>query len=155
MITAWRLVKWTHREDAFSGEGSRMYGNRWNSSGRRVVYASDSQALCALENVVHFEPGKIPPAYAFLAVKFDSKLVRVLDTQISPHWGRMGAATRAIGDEWYDSGSSCILAVPSALVDEGTNFLFNVAHSDFSKVKISPPIAYAFDERINVLSLTT
>jgi RES domain-containing protein len=146
------LVKWKHVADAFSGEGSRLYGGRWSSPGRRAVYVSESQALCALENIVHFPPGRTPPAYGFISVSFDSAFVQRLSVTLPPNWATMPAATAAIGDDWLaDPKSSCLLAVPTALVPEGWNYLLNPAHADFAKLSISPAaLPFAFDLRMAV-----
>lgn len=53
MLEAWRIVKKKHRQEAFSGEGASRYGGRWNYRGTPVVYSSQSQALAALELLVH------------------------------------------------------------------------------------------------------
>lgn len=55
VLAAWRLVRPKHgnRADAFSGEGSRLFGGRWNSPGVRVTYVSSSLSLAALEMLVH------------------------------------------------------------------------------------------------------
>jgi RES domain-containing protein len=143
------LVKWKQRAGAFSGEGSRLYGGRWASPGHRAVYVSDTQALSALENIVHFQPGQTPPAYAFLSVEFDSALVQTLGVTLPPNWATMPAVTAAIGDAWLtDPKSSCILALPSALVPEGTNYLINPTHADFGKLTVGAAIPFAFDLRI-------
>ena len=53
MIRAWRLIKAVHADDAFSGEGARRGGGRWNSKGVRIVYTSESLSLATLEVMVH------------------------------------------------------------------------------------------------------
>ncbi len=53
---AWRIVKEKHAATAFSGEGASRTGGRWNSRGVWVVYASATQALATLENLVHLNP---------------------------------------------------------------------------------------------------
>jgi len=50
---AWRIVKARHATTAFNGEGARLNGGRWNSPGERVVYASATKSLAALETLVH------------------------------------------------------------------------------------------------------
>ena len=35
------------------GEGAKLYGGRWNSRGRAVVYAAATQSLAALEILAH------------------------------------------------------------------------------------------------------
>jgi RES domain-containing protein len=45
MKQAWRIVKEKHAATAFDGEGAWLYGGRWNSPGRRVVYTSAALSL--------------------------------------------------------------------------------------------------------------
>lgn len=44
--------------------------------------------------------------------------------------------------------ASAILAVPSVLIPEETNYLLNPAHPDFKKVKIGEPEVFTFNYRI-------
>ncbi len=48
-VEAYRLVAPKWAASALSGEGARLYGGRWNSPGRAMVYLSTSRALAALE----------------------------------------------------------------------------------------------------------
>ena len=74
MRRAWQIVKERHATDAFDGEGARLYGGRWNSRGTRLVYASATLSLAALENLVHLAP---PVTFRFVAyrVEFAESLV--------------------------------------------------------------------------------
>jgi hypothetical protein len=56
----WRLCREPYAAEAFSGEGARRFGGRWNSRGVPMVYASTSLALAAIELFVHLEPGQAP-----------------------------------------------------------------------------------------------
>ncbi len=53
MVVAWRIVKRKHAKKAFTGEGARQFGGRWNSPGVAIVYTAESQSLAALEILVH------------------------------------------------------------------------------------------------------
>lgn len=53
--TIWRISNHKHSDTAFSGEGSRRVGGRWNSRGRSVFYTSATLSLAALEYFVHME----------------------------------------------------------------------------------------------------
>ena len=53
MIEAWRITKSADIRKAFSGEGSRLYGGRWNSKGIAVVYVAATRSLAMLEILVH------------------------------------------------------------------------------------------------------
>jgi RES domain-containing protein len=53
-MRALRIVKKRHALTAFSGDGARAYGGRWNFPGVPMVYAAQSRALAALESLAHF-----------------------------------------------------------------------------------------------------
>ncbi len=50
MLTAWRIVQAHRITSAFTGEGSRRYGGRWNHKGIPIVYAAGYLSLAAIEN---------------------------------------------------------------------------------------------------------
>ena len=50
MINVYRIGKNKYIKD-LSGEGARLYGGRWNYTGYRVLYASESLALAILEYI--------------------------------------------------------------------------------------------------------
>jgi RES domain-containing protein len=56
----WRICRLRYAAEAASGEGARLYGGRWNSRGVRVVYASTSLSLAAVETFVNLEPNLRP-----------------------------------------------------------------------------------------------
>ena len=56
MLTVWRLVTARFADSAFSGEGARLYGGRWNRKGVPIVYTAGSQSLVMLEILVQDEP---------------------------------------------------------------------------------------------------
>ena len=56
MLSAWRIVLASEAARAFSGEGSRRYGGRWNSPGKQVVYMSEHQSTAAFEIFIHNRP---------------------------------------------------------------------------------------------------
>jgi len=75
---------------------------------------------------------------------------KVVAANLPPGWqdSPPTALTQAIGDAWVLSGETAILAVPSVLIPEETNFLLNPAHPDFSKIVIHPPDPFVFDLRV-------
>lgn len=152
MAQAWRIVKEKYAAAAFDGEGARLNGGRWNSAGVRVVYVSDSQALAALETIVHL----IPPVtikYVAIPLQFDDALVNIFPHRNLPAGWQSEPpppSAQQIGNEWVKSARSAMLALPSVLVAKsaGTNFLINPAHPDFGKIKIGKPEPFTFDARL-------
>ena len=57
-------------------------------------------------------------------------------------------STQKIGDAWVAAGRTAILAVPSALYPEETNFVLNPVHPDFRKIEISEGEPFVFDPRM-------
>ena len=150
MPEAWRLVREHYSSSAFCGEGAAKAGGRWNSRGMRVVYASATKSLAALETLVHLNP-RMDFRYVFIRVYFSPSLIEVfpearlpLDWKLEPP----SATTKVLGDEWLDGKRSAVLQVPSVLISSEANFLLNPAHPDFARIKISKPENYAFDSRL-------
>jgi RES domain-containing protein len=149
-LEAWRIVKAKHVAGAFTGKGAADHGGRWNSRGVAVVYTSGSQALAALETLVHLNPPVIF-SYVAIRVEFDDSLVEEFprrklpaDWNVSPP----PPSTQSIGDVWARELRSAVLAVPSVIVSGELNFLLNPAHPDFRKVRIAKPLGFAFDPRL-------
>jgi RES domain-containing protein len=150
-ISAWRIVKRRLAADAFSGEGARLYGGRWNSPGTRILYVAESQSLAVLEILVHLESAQAFEHYVLIEVKFESALVTTVEKQKLPTDWQVEpapASLRAIGDDWAAAGISAVLQVPSAIVPHENNFLLNPAHADFSKIHIEPPVDFALAPRL-------
>src|SRR5262245_14906616 len=87
ILTAWRIFKPRHAATAFTGEGARLFGGRWNSKGVAVVYTSQSVALAALEMLVHLHSDHVLARYQVASVTFDSEIVQSLDMgQLPRNW---------------------------------------------------------------------
>lgn len=151
IVSAWRIVKRRLAADAFSGEGARLYGGRWNSPGTRVVYVSQSQSLAALEMLVHLKSAEALDHYVTIEVKFDDALAEKIErSALQDDWQSEPAppGLRAIGDNWAAAKRSAALQVPSAVVPDESNFLLNPAHADFARIEIGEAVAFAFDPRL-------
>lgn len=147
-LQAWRIVKAKHAATAFSGEGARLYGGRWNSPGVSLVYTSSTQALAALESLVHLNP-PVLFAYAAIPLEFEAGLVEKV-TALPPGWAHSPAppTTRALGDLWAREARSAVLELPSAIIPGESNYLLNPAHPGFKKIAIGRPVPFSFDPRL-------
>jgi RES domain-containing protein len=151
MPSAWRIVRAARRQSAFTGEGARVYGGRWNSRGTAVVYVSEHESLAALELFVHLTPLSPNNRYLSFRLQWDDKLTEYFSVKDLPRdWNAEPPTfqTMQIGDEWVRAAKSVALAVPSVLSTSEVNFLLNPKHLDFKKIKISQPIEYRFDSRL-------
>ena len=147
---AWRIVKEKHAATAFSGEGARLFGGRWNSPGIGLVYTSGSMALAALESLVHLNPPVIFK-YVKVLIEFDDALVEKFDpTALPADWKDEPppSSTKSIGDFWAKQGRSAVLELPSVIIPGEPNFLLNPTHPDFKKTVIGKPERFSFDPRL-------
>ncbi|HEY3837634.1 MAG TPA: RES domain-containing protein [Bryobacteraceae bacterium] len=147
----WRICRRRYALDAASGEGARRYGGRWNSRGLRVVYASTSLALAAVETFVNLEPKLRPADLVFVEGEIpDGVEVGRLDPQsLPPGWHETrDESLRRFGDAWIRDGQSAALLVPSAAIPGEWNVLLNPAHPEFYRIQFRAPEAFEFDLRM-------
>jgi RES domain-containing protein len=147
----WRICRQPYAPDAASGEGARLYGGRWNSRGLRVVYASSSLALAAVETFVHLEPNLQPIDLVSIEGEILETLgIARLDPKDLPvNWyATRDESLRRFGDEWVKAGKKVALLVPSAAIRGEWNVLLNPAQRDFSKIRFQEPQPFQFDARM-------
>jgi RES domain-containing protein len=146
----WRICREPYA--AFSGEGARRFGGRWNSRGVPMVYASTSLALAAIEFYVHLEPGQAPDDLVYLSATLpEGEPVHALQAAELPAgwWTDNGAAKiRDLGDAWIRGRSSLALLVPSVPIRAEWNVIVNPLHSRMSELQIDPPQPFVFDARM-------
>ncbi len=153
MTVAWRLARAPHatRHAAFSGEGARRYGGRWNSPGVAVVYLSSSLSLAALESLAHADRHRFERTYAAFRLQLEDEDVLRLEPSALPRsWQARptSAEARALGDGWVRDGASLALSVPSVIVPVERNLLLNPAHPHAERIVVDAPIAFRFDARL-------
>ena len=147
----WRICRQQFAPGAFSGEGARLYGGRWNSKGVGLIYTSTSLALAVVETFVHLEPNLRPDDLVSISAELaDGIASEQLELKSLPaHWQRLrGEALRRFGDEWCRAQKTVALHVPSAAVRGEWNVLLNPAHGDFRKIKVHKPEPFEFDLRM-------
>jgi len=138
-MIGWRLCRRLHAD--LDGEGARLFGGRWNSRGRPVVYLAEHPALAALELRVHLDlPFELLPAdFVLMRVTVPDSPVTVSETP---------SATVATGDSWLIEAQSATVRVPSMLVPHAWNILLNPRHPDARKAEILAIEPFAFDPRL-------
>ena len=147
-LKAYRLAD--ERYPIFDGSGAMLLGGRWNLPGRRVIYAALTFAGAMLEVLVHTNTGRVPSHHAYIEISIPATVeVERLDVSDAPGWDAPGyAVSRAIGDEWYDSGRSAILVVPSVVSQVDSNILIHQEHPDFIDIQASEPRLVRWDRRL-------
>ncbi len=147
----WRICRRRYAADAARGEGAFLYGGRWNSRGTRVVYASTSLALAAIETFVNIEPRLQPKDLVSIEGEVPEKLQieKVALDALPLNWRRTrDESLRRFGDQWIQARRTVTLLVPAATIPGEWNVLLNPAHADFARVKFYEPRAFEFDVRM-------
>lgn len=148
----WRICKHQHANTALSGIGAELYGGRWNSAGRRMVYCASSLSLAALETFVHIEVNLLPTDLVSVEVELPEdcsrQIVRI--EELAQDWRTYPAPEQLqeIGNQWLINNSSVVLIVPSAVIPEEENYLLNPSHIDFQRIRISEIKPFSFDPRM-------
>lgn len=148
-MRVWRIARAVHGTP--DGEGARLYGGRWNSPGRAVVYTASSRALAVLERLVATDPEELPDDLALFDIDIPEEAVveSVSSADLPPAWQRpRNPQCRRTGDEWLVSARSLVLAVPSAVVPEEPNLLINPTHPDAPAVQVAAERPFTFDARL-------
>jgi RES domain-containing protein len=151
LIRAWRIVNARNAAAAFSGDGSRRSGGRWNSRGNRAVYLADSLALATLEVMVHGVSYETLQNYICILATIPKKIIQDVDLQSLPKNWRDDiphAELRELGDRWLKEQKSAALNFPSAVVPVEFNYVLNPRHEDFKKIEIAEPLSLAFAKRL-------
>ena len=150
-MRAFRIVKKRHALTAFSGEGARAYGGRWNHPGIPMVYAAHTRALAALESLAHYGGAERRMAFVTFEIEIpDKRAIHVLAAALPRDWRQDEpvAATQGLGSEWQLSERSAALVVPSVLVPQEFCVLLNPEHPDIDKIMVSYPEPFEFDRRL-------
>jgi RES domain-containing protein len=138
-MIAWRLCRRPYAD--LTGEGARLFGGRWNSPGRPVVYLAEHPALAALEVRVHLDlPFELLPA--------DFVLMRVVMQDDPNMVFGIDEGTVAIGDAWLTEVRSAVLRVPSVLIPHAWNILLNPVHPDAAHASVHGIESFGFDPRL-------
>jgi RES domain-containing protein len=150
-VQVWRIVQRALTASAFTGEGARLHGGRWNHPGTAVVYAAESRALAVLEMLVHLQDWKhLCTRYVCIPVSFPEALVEQLNKPLPKSWRQYPASnlTKDIGNEWARAQRSPVLQVPSAVLPQERNFLLNPLHPEYVQVVVGKAETLELDRRL-------
>jgi RES domain-containing protein len=137
-LRAFRIADMRH--PIFDGSGAMLHGARWNSPGRRVIYAAETYAGALLEILVHAS-GSVPRSQGYVEIEIPAGLsIEEITQDDVPRWDSPSfEATQAFGDRWYDERRTPVLIVPSVVTHVERNVLINQEHPDFPMVRPAKP----------------
>ncbi len=147
-LRAYRIAD--SRREVFDGSGAATFGGRWNSPGRRVIYASETYAGALLEKLVHTNIGRIPSTQSWIEIVVPAGfVVEEVKQDDLPCWDDPSQQeSRTYGDDWYDRRRTAVLLVPSVVTRVELNVIFNQEHPDFAQMKAGKPTPVVWDRRL-------
>ena len=149
-MRVWRLARSVY--PALDGEGSRLYGGRWNEPGTPVVYTAGSLSLAVLEQLVHLDPSQLPDDYVAYAVEIPDglEIERVKISDLPDQWNRRAEvrSLQRMGEQWAREQNAAVLSVPSAVIPEERNYLINPRHADSDQIDVVHGRPFDFDPRL-------
>lgn len=149
VLTTYRIAD--ARRPIFDGAGAALYGGRWNSPGRAVIYAAASYAGAMLERLVHAGTGRIPKNQKAVLISIPARVaVEEWPVQRLPAgWdAEDNIVSRAFGDIWLAERRSAVLIVPSAVAKYERNVVINPAHPEFKWIVASDAERVVWDARL-------
>ncbi|WBQ19097.1 RES family NAD+ phosphorylase [Sphingobium yanoikuyae] len=140
----YRLCKAAHV--ALDGEGARLWGGRWNSAGRPMVYAAATPSLAVLEVLVHLDvpPELLPDDLRLLTIEVpDGASIQRLDPSPTDDDTCLEA-----GNLFLKTCKHLVMQVRSVVVPQEWNALINVLHPEMAGVTIIRNEPFQIDPRL-------
>ncbi|MFA4944631.1 MAG: RES family NAD+ phosphorylase [Lentisphaeria bacterium] len=150
-LAAWRITRLEFVGAAFTGEGASRYPGRWNPAGAPMVYTAGSLSLAVLEILAHLDDTAALARYVAIPVEFAADWCETLPRHRLPaDWRRQPVpeSTRGVGADWLRAGRRAVLAVPSVVIPQESNYLLNPSHAQFGGIRIGAPQPLPFDPRL-------
>lgn len=150
----YRITQEKYSED-LSGNGSRLFGGRWNSQGFFALYTSITRSMALLETLAH-TPAKMLNSnnYQLITLSVPDSIGAdgILLSSLPEGWDAADTPlfTKRLGDKFLNDKIRLMLAVPCVLMQEETNYIINPRHKDFKRVKILHKRRIYFDKRIDI-----
>jgi len=103
------------------------FAGRWNQNGQRVLYASATRSLAALEQLANRSGLILNASYSIMIIEVPDSInsFRAISPEmLSSDWRRFSGYGRLqeVGADWYRRVESLVLRVPSVLVPQEYNF---------------------------------
>jgi RES domain-containing protein len=149
-MVLYRIANCNYIKD-LTGTGARLYGGRWNSEGKSMVYLASSRALAVLEVLVHLPPLLLPYNFCLAEIEVPDKNILNLDISTLPdNWKDVSppAELKQIGNRFIKETKHLVMRVPSSVIPQEFNYLLNPRHTDIKKVKIISTSPFSFDDRL-------
>lgn len=149
-MQVYRITTVPHVGNAFSGEGARLYGGRWNPKGLPLVYAAATRSLALLEMLVQDQP--LRAHYTLIPAELPANISRETLTpgDLPRAWRSVSTRPQlqALGRAWLERNESAVLVVPSVVLPQESNYLLNPRHADFARIAVLAAETLDTDSRL-------
>jgi len=146
----WRLYRRQHGP-GLDGIGGTFADGRWHARGDRVVYFGASAAIAVLERLAHIDPDLLPNDLQLAYYEFSQAVFPTAVNEVAAlprDWTELEQVTRQIGEDWRRKRYSCLLTVPSVILPEESNFVYNPQHPDAKWLRLVRERPFTFDPRL-------
>lgn len=147
-----RLIKTQYASEAWTGNGAKQYGGRWNHKGHPTLYVATSVSLAALEVLVHVSNESILDEYTLFSIEIpDDEVSYITEDFLPADWRQDPApvSTMDLGTGWLQSGEGAALIIPSSMIPMENNAVLNPQHPAFKGFLPSvQKLPFAFDHRL-------
>jgi RES domain-containing protein len=146
------LEKWTHNLKASGNKG------RWSRQGSFVLYTASTRALACLENVVHRSDEGLQQLFKVMVIDIPDEIeIEEIDLDdLEKGWNKYNPDSyeicQEVGERWLSEKKCAVLRVPSSIILREHNYLINVQHPDFLKIKLTDTEDFEFDLRIKTVN---
>jgi RES domain-containing protein len=131
------------------------FAGRWNGTGKKVLYCSESIPLAFLESMIRRQGVGFNHDYNIVIIEVpdDMTISVISSTDLADGWRdfRDYSICQEIGNAWFDESKTLILKVPSAVVVEGSNYVINATHADYKGIRVVAVTELIPDTRIDEL----
>jgi RES domain-containing protein len=145
----YRLCNEEYKDD-ISGTGAKLTGGRWNTAGIPALYSAEHISLAVLEILVNTNTKLIPISYYLLKLEIPDSLIplEIIKEKLKKDWKNDIEYTQWMGTTFCKAGKAVFLKVPSAIIDEEHNYIFNPLHNKFKNLKVLMSKRFNFDNRL-------
>lgn len=145
-MKAWRVAKEPFA--ALDGEGARLYGGRWNSPGRPLIYAAAHLSLALIEMLVRLPSGDMPDDYVQIEIAIPDDVATESPSDLPGAPAPGSSSSRGYGDTWLAERRTAVLLVPAVTVPQEHNVLINPLHPDARRITHTATDPVVWDQRL-------
>lgn len=149
------MILWRLYRKAFgpglAGLGGLYADGRWHTKGHYCTYLGGSASIVVLEKLVHLDPMNFESDLMLGQFEIDTEVEDALVTANQVYEGAFVddiEKTRTVGDAFLEMNQKCLLKVPSVIVPEEHNYLFNPKHLHAADLTLIHERPFTFDDRL-------